>query len=110
MGHPPKVELSIEREAEILVLAKQMYRLGNKPYTIARHFGVGYEWLKRRIVPGYSGTRSNCSGFIRPIRKKPRENVPSVPKDTRDFTARFMGDPLPGRSALDKMRKQGRPL
>lgn len=24
-----------------------------------------------------------------------------VPRDTRDFTARFCGDPLPGRSALD---------
>lgn len=25
----------------------------------------------------------------------------SVPRDTRDLTARFCGDPLPGRSALD---------
>jgi hypothetical protein len=26
------------------------------------------------------------------------------PPDTRDLTARFMGDPLPGRSYLDRMR------
>jgi hypothetical protein len=26
-----------------------------------------------------------------------------VPRDTRDLTARVFGDPLPGRSALDKL-------
>jgi len=29
------------------------------------------------------------------------------PPDTRDLTARFMGDPLPGRSYLDRMKQQG---
>lgn len=29
-----------------------------------------------------------------------------VPKDTRDLTARFCGDPLPGRSALDRRQHQ----
>jgi len=28
----------------------------------------------------------------------------SVPADTRSFSARLFGDPLPGRSALDKRR------
>lgn len=28
-----------------------------------------------------------------------------VPKDTRDLTGRLMGDPMPGRSALDRMRE-----
>lgn len=32
-------------------------------------------------------------------------NRPELPPiDTRDLTARFFGDPLPGRSALDRMR------
>ena len=29
-------------------------------------------------------------------------HLPKVPPDTRDLTARMLGDPLPGRSALDK--------
>lgn len=29
----------------------------------------------------------------------------AIPADTRDLTARLMGDPLPGRSALDKKRE-----
>ena len=31
------------------------------------------------------------------------QRLRAVPRDTRDFTARFCGDPLPGRSALDRM-------
>lgn len=27
----------------------------------------------------------------------------TIPEDTRDLTARLMGDPLPGRRAIDKM-------
>lgn len=33
----------------------------------------------------------------------------SIPADTRDLTQRFCGDPLPGRSALDRSRERGRP-
>lgn len=29
----------------------------------------------------------------------------AFPADTRDLTARFFGDPLPGRSALDQKRR-----
>lgn len=28
-----------------------------------------------------------------------------IPDDTRNYTARFMGDPLPGRSALDRQAR-----
>lgn len=31
-----------------------------------------------------------------------QERTPEVPKDTRDLTARIFGDPLSGRSALDR--------
>jgi lambda repressor-like predicted transcriptional regulator len=38
----------------------------------------------------------------------PREILGELPpqRDTRDLTARLMGDPLPGRSYLDRMRQQ----
>lgn len=34
--------------------------------------------------------------------------LPPVPADTRDLTAKFCGDPLPGRSVLDKMKAKGK--
>lgn len=39
-----------------------------------------------------------------------RQKPPPVPDDTRDVTGRIFGDPMPGRSALDAMRRQGRQL
>lgn len=37
--------------------------------------------------------------------------VSNIPRDTRDLTARIMGDPVPGRSALDrKSNRQVSPL
>jgi len=39
----------------------------------------------------------------RAVKQQPKTNTQG---DTRDYTARFFGDPLPGRSALD--RRQGR--
>lgn len=37
-------------------------------------------------------------------RREFEEAMASVPRDTRDLTARLMGDPLPTRSALDWKR------
>lgn len=37
---------------------------------------------------------------------KPLEDLPPIPTDTRSVTGRLMGDPLPGRSYLDKMRAE----
>jgi hypothetical protein len=36
------------------------------------------------------------------------ELLPDVPADTRTLTGQLCGDPLPGRSALDKMKQEGR--
>lgn len=33
-----------------------------------------------------------------------RSHLQTIPRDTRDLTGRIMGDPLPGRSALDQAR------
>jgi hypothetical protein len=84
-----------------------MYRHGNKAYVIAKHFGVDADWLKRRIIPGYSEKRNAQkwrTTALNGARRKSTEPIPKVPKDTRSFTARFCGDPLPGRSALDRMK------
>lgn len=39
-------------------------------------------------------------------RREFEEAMASIPRDTRDLTARLMGDPLPTRSALDRKRMQ----
>lgn len=36
-----------------------------------------------------------------------KKNKKLIPEDTRTFTQKFCGDPLPGRSALDRMRAAG---
>lgn len=38
---------------------------------------------------------------VAPVRVRPAHHRTVVGPDTRDLTGRIMGDPLPGRSALD---------
>lgn len=40
------------------------------------------------------------------VKEQAERLMEKVPDDTRDFTARLMGDPLPGRSALDRRASQ----
>lgn len=39
------------------------------------------------------------------IERDAREHLKKLPEDNRTFTQRFCGDPLPGRSALDRQRQ-----
>ena len=39
------------------------------------------------------------------VRKQAEALIDAIPADTRDLTQRVMGDPLPGRSALDRREK-----
>lgn len=43
------------------------------------------------------------------LKQRAREMWFKVPADTRDLTARLMGDPLPGRSALDQLNSHWDP-
>ena len=86
--------------------------------------GITFHTLRSALDPGYT-ERAMLRARIRrkerprpPIGKihhgvlpqdfrrvKPEEAaraIASVPKDTRSFTARVFGDPLPGRSAYDR--------
>lgn len=45
--------------------------------------------------------RETIEDFEQDVAKRLAE----IPQDTRNVTQRFFGDPLPGRSALDRMRK-----
>lgn len=49
---------------------------------------------------------NKAHGFqrFRPTPKELQALARSIPADTRSLTARIAGDPLPGRSALDRLR------
>jgi hypothetical protein len=53
--------------------------------------------------------RSHTAGFarFRPTPAELRALARAIPPDTRDVTARLCGDPLPGRSALDRREEAG---
>lgn len=87
-------------------------RQRGRPWTvIARELGISTERLRRRCDPEYHERRlaqerqqaelhgSNWADTTAAIRP------PDLP-DTRSLTARLLGDPLPGRSALDQ--RQGK--
>ena len=91
--------------------------------AIAEQFGVSHETIRRVVEPGYrehrnalSRARRQSSGegkADRAFNHVPEMRVDDkrdgerllreVPADTRDLTARICGDPLPGRSALDRV-------
>jgi hypothetical protein len=52
---------------------------------------------------------TGAHGFqrYRPTPAELRRLAREVPPDTRDVTGQLLGDPLPGRSALDQMRREG---
>lgn len=87
---------------------------------LAAHFNVTTDTVQRAVDPEYAERRKQLNNEARRRRRgktveleihrvdarpSPAEAaaaIASVPKDTRDLTARMLGDPLPGRSALAK--------
>lgn len=89
--------------------------------AIAAKLGASLETVHRAIDPTYGSVRRGSANATRKSRRKASPNARSahiaeakpsaedaaralaaIPPDTRDFTARLFGDPLPGRSALDQ--------
>lgn len=83
--------------------------------ALARHFNCAEETIRRYMDDEYRKKRADryrpehrrFTMYGDPPRMTSAEAkrvIESVPSDTRDPVARWMGDPLPGRSALDKLR------
>ncbi len=105
---------------EVLSKALDLKSMGLKWETIAKRLGVGSDGLKRRLDPEYRHRRNlqiQEAQFRRDNGETRMYNIASrvpmseiyrlldtVPADTRSLTGRACGDPLPGRSALDKYR------
>jgi hypothetical protein len=109
-------DVSKSYPAELLQKAQGLRAAGMKWETIANRLNVGSDGLKRRLDPEYRERRNQQMREANE-RRDPLHNFASrvpmaevyrlldtVPADTRGFTARACGDPLPGRSALDKYR------
>jgi hypothetical protein len=104
-------------------LARQLRKGGATWAMIAKRCGVSTEVVQRAIDPGYAERRSagiraakqlRCgslhvepSSRMSPADKLEAERMlAELPPDTRGLTAKICGDPIRGRSALD--RKVGR--
>lgn len=96
--------------------------------ALAAELGIGRDKLKRALVPGYGARRNavqrrsrraagevglplrHCAEDIR--RATPAEaarRLAEIPPDVRSLTARILGDPLPGRRAIDLEPRGWRP-
>lgn len=79
---------------------REIQRLGNQGYT---HREIAEITGHARSTIGDICPKRSCVNYV--DRQKP---VPQqvVPKDTRTLSQRLTGEPLPGRSALDRMQAE----
>lgn len=90
--------------------ARQMARSGVGFDVIAQRFGCHAQTVRRAVDPEYGERRRETvrqnrlsHGYAaRATEADWRSRLAEVPRDTRDLTAHLLGDPLPGRSALDR--------
>lgn len=97
-----------------LYRATRLRAMGRSWADLAERFGCDTETIRRQIDPEYRRVRSSRyrpehSPFHIQTRHgvSPEEaarRIAEVPADTRPMSARLLGDPLPGRSALDKQK------
>jgi hypothetical protein len=101
---------------EQLSRAREMRAAGMSWGRIGARLGCADETIRNRLDPDYRALRaSRYRGDVptyhvageRGIGRDEAERViATVQPDTRSRFARFMGDPLPGRSALDRRTSQ----
>lgn len=103
-------EADLARARDLLAQGVSYYKMsgiiGFRAESIRRHLDPNFADRKRMQPPRYG---RNISPFIHiasknNIQSDAAARLAEIPDDTRDLTARICGDPLPGRSALDKRR------
>lgn len=95
---PTKTKLTDEK----IELAMMMIAAGSKAPSVAQAIGVGEHHLLDRIR-WYKKTNGMYQDGRLAHTQQPLERQP---KDTRSFSDRLHGNPMPGRSALDRLRAQ----
>lgn len=102
---------------EQILKAKDMRNRRNMTWTaIAAELGVHFSTVRRYVLPGERERRRRREAELEKrrdvrvvdsaaVERQARHLMRQIPEDTRDLTALMFGEPLPGRSALD--RQQG---
>lgn len=112
-----RVEISDEQ----LKKAKAMIADGKSWTEIGNEFGFSRDTIRRRLDPVWREERAASIRSARSkrvgcnergpqlqhrtrtqIRRDAERRLEEIPDDTRSLTGRLLGDPIPGRSALDK--------
>lgn len=100
--------LTALQKAEIKALRRR--DAANWTYrALATRFGCSRETISHLFTDDFSKPPVGPAGVQHKamrerIEQDAREHLSNLPEDTRDYTQRFFGDPLPGRSALDRAR------
>lgn len=108
---------------EQIELVRQLRAAGMGWVRIGKAVGLGEHRIRRIVDPEYRARRNKLAerrrprprknevggplsaGVVgRPSAEKLRAIALALPSDTRGLTARLMGDPLPGRSALEQRK------
>ena len=84
---------------------------------VAEKFGCHHMTIRRMVDDNYADRKEERAKQIvheplqagrvadfRSVKAAAIERLADVPKDTRNLTARLLGDPLPGRSAWDQRK------
>ena len=106
---PEKIQRAVALRAQGLAHKEISAKLGVSTTTVSdwllRHEGKSTRYQKREEA-ARAVRENHKTDYPAVLRKQADETLATyqMPKDTRDITGRFCGDPLPGRSALDKMR------
>lgn len=85
----------VKKTPKLLARIRQLRRQGETYKAIGAAIGI-----HKTTVADWLGKSNRGRNPFRPNDR----DLPAVPVDTRDMTGRMLGDPLPGRSALDKKR------
>lgn len=104
----PRRDISAVEQAAMLATARALVSNSVPWYEIARKLGVGESWLKRRLVAGHAEkentrvrSRKMCDVSRKAEHRPPLTKEETlarralIPQDSRDFTARWFGDPIP---------------
>lgn len=67
-----------------------------------RHIAAIVGCSKNAVLARLTEAGLTDPAYGRPTNEEYRRKIREIPPDTRDLCARLMGDPLPGRSALDQ--------
>jgi hypothetical protein len=98
--------LSADQLAEISQLAAQGWTLNR----LAERFNCHHMTIRRALnpalypMPGRPKTLKRENATPVALRQDFAARLTEIPPDTRSLTGKIFGDPLPGRSAFDRLR------